>query len=405
MTRGTAASRRKGAVGVSQRVNADAFGRLRVSEPDLLFDSQMEYDEQPFYWHTDTNEGGSISHRGDDSTLDLSVTETVGSRVIRQTKQFFPYRPGKSQLFDGTAVFGDHVNGVRYRFGYFDSYDGAFFERGPDGTLAFVIRKGGSDNRKVQSQWNRDKFDGKGPSGISLHSEKAQILALDMQWLGVGRVRFGFDIEGLWEAHEFRHANRVNTTYMRTANLPCRYEIEQVDGGSAASMQQICCAVSSEGGVEGYGIPFATSNGTTVLSVQNERPVISIRPKTAFKTLNNNVYIALEELSIWSELTSHWKLVYNGSLTDDEFNSVDDDSAMEYDVAATAIDGGTVIACGYATSAGSGLKKGGSLETALGRYPLTPNFDYSEANMLSVVMDTITGNGDAAAAFNWRELR
>jgi hypothetical protein len=60
-------------------------------------------------------------------------------------------------------------------------------------TAEMVIRKGGVDNEIVpQSQWNVDRLDGTGPSKVNIDFTKSQIFVTDYQWLGVGRVRFGF---------------------------------------------------------------------------------------------------------------------------------------------------------------------------------------------------------------------
>jgi hypothetical protein len=47
-----------------------------------------------------------------------------------------------------------------------------------------------------QTNWNIDKLDGTGISGITLDISKAQILWMDIEWLGLGTVRIGFVING-----------------------------------------------------------------------------------------------------------------------------------------------------------------------------------------------------------------
>jgi hypothetical protein len=83
------------------------------------------------------------------------------------------------------------------------------------------------DTRVPQSEWNLDKGDGTGPSGFKLNINKIQMAYMDYSWYGAGKVRFGFkDNKGhVKYFHEFLHNNRMDEAYMRSGNLPARYEI------------------------------------------------------------------------------------------------------------------------------------------------------------------------------------
>jgi len=92
-------------------------------------------------------------------------------------------------------------------------------------TTSAVITKT-VDTRIPQSQWNIDKADGSGPSGYNLDIHKIQMVYLDYSWYGAGKIRFGFkDTKGhVKYVHEFIHNNRLNEAYMRSGNIPARYE-------------------------------------------------------------------------------------------------------------------------------------------------------------------------------------
>ena len=111
-------------------------------------------------------------------------------------------------------------------------------------TLSFVLRSNSiptpgtpSDTRTVnQADWNGDKLDGTGPSGITLDVTKTQILWMDFEWLGVGSVRCGFIInEQYIVCHTFNNANDITSVYMSTAILPVRYEITSTSAISACT--------------------------------------------------------------------------------------------------------------------------------------------------------------------------
>jgi hypothetical protein len=81
--------------------------------------------------------------------------------------------------------------------------------------------------RTPQSQFNRDTIDGNGPSGFKFDPTKMQMIGLQYTWYGAGFVDFmmrGGD--GNWVyAHRYKQNNINDEAYMRTGNMPVRYEI------------------------------------------------------------------------------------------------------------------------------------------------------------------------------------
>ena len=79
----------------------------------------------------------------------------------------------------------------------------------------------------AQSNWSIDKADGNGPSGFNLDINNIQMVYIDYSWYGAGKIRFGFkDTKAhVKYVHEFIHNNKINEAYMRTGNVPARYEV------------------------------------------------------------------------------------------------------------------------------------------------------------------------------------
>lgn len=232
---------------------SDAFGRLRTSAPYTLFDSSHRYEDNG-RWATFTANGGSTSHNTNESSILMSVTGS-GSKVYRETKRVFSYQPGKSLFVLNSFVFAPQATGLRQRVGFFGANNGVFLEN--DGTGNFIVLRTNvsgtpSDSNKVaQTNWNVDKFDGNGPSGVVLDTSKANLMWMDVEWLGVGDIRFGFVVDGKFHvAHQFHNTNVITSVYMTTSTLPIRYEIENVSATASATMKQICSTVMSEGGYE-----------------------------------------------------------------------------------------------------------------------------------------------------------
>ena len=93
-------------------------------------------------------------------------------------------------------------------------------------TSGVVITKT-EDTKVTQSNWSIDKADGNGPSGFNLDINNIQMVYIDYSWYGAGKIRFGFkDTKAhVKYVHEFIHNNKINEAYMRTGNVPARYEV------------------------------------------------------------------------------------------------------------------------------------------------------------------------------------
>ena len=339
--------------------NTDAFGRLRVSQPYTLFDSSNRYaiDNQ---FDTSVITGGSTSFLTNEASVAMINTTASGAEVVRQSYRVFPYQPGKSLLCLATFQAATAKTNLRQRIGYFSTQNGVYFQVN-NTTNSFVLRTyiGGSvddTTRKVdQSAWNGDKLDGTGASGLTLDLTHPQILWMDFEWLGVGSVRCGFIINGVYiVCHTYNTANVYGSSvYMTTATLPVRYEITNTGATSATStLKQICSSVVSEGGFEQTSIDH-TARRTAIFNNIDTTflPIISIRlASTALgavvlpnriqflPTTNQNYEIAL---------------IKNTTLTTASWVAVPSDANVEYDVTAATMSGGTICQTDYVTASGS----------------------------------------------------
>ena len=342
--------------------STDAFGRLQVAEPYTLFDSQNRFatDNQ---FDTALTGTGTTSFLTNEAAVNMEVTGGGVGSVVRQSYRSMPYQPGKGLLVLATFVMSDSTSAnLTQRVGYFNSENGVFFQK-VGSTLSFVLRSyvtgSASDARTVnQSSWNGDKLDGTGPSGITLDPTKAQILWMDFEWLGVGSVRCGFIINGIFYlCHTFNNANIISNVYMTTATLPMRYEIISVTAAVAASMKQICSTVISEGGYEQASIDHVARRTTvlgTINTAANFLPVVSIRlaaGRTGAVVIPNRI-----QFQPTTNQNYELALIKNPTLTGATFAAtVPSDSNVEFDVAATAISAaGTIVQTGYISSSGGG---------------------------------------------------
>jgi len=401
--------------GGQSSVSNDAFGRLRISQPLTLFDSSHRYADNGL-WATSTANGGSSSFSANEGLVNLNVTTTSGSKVYRETTKVFSYQPGKSLLVLNTFVFNTAKENLSQRCGYFGDDNGIYVELA-DSTLSFVERSfvTGSltETRVAQSSWNLDKLDGSGPSGLTLDITKAQIFWMDIEWLGLGTVRLGFVIDGIFIAcHAFHHANIITSTYITTATLPLRYEIENTGTtASNSTLKQVCSTVISEGGYELRGAQQAIgTNITTPIDLTTAGtlyPLISIRLKTSPDRLDAiAILTALSLIGITNNASYNWKVVAGGTTTGGTWTSAGTNSSVEYNSTGTGFTLGTArtLASGYTIGANQGSTPIDILKEALFTFQLERNSFTSTPYELTLTAASDTNGAEIHASLDWEEI-
>ena len=404
----------KGGVGISldgTGISSDAFGRLRVSNPFTLFDSSHRYQDNAL-WNSSTATGGAVSFNTNQGLVDLTVTAASGSKVLRETTKVFSYQPGKSLLVLNTFVFAGAKTNLRQRAGYFGTDNGIYLELN-NSTLSFVERSlsTGTTTTVNQADWNGDKLDGSGTSGFTLDISKAQIMWMDIEWLGLGTVRVGFVINGQFiTCHSFHHANLITSTYITTASLPLRIEIENTGATSGSStLKQVCSTVISEGGYQLYGAQKAA--GTVITAPYNMAvagtyyPIVSIR----LKSTRLDAIAILTALSVLPATTGNynWRMLAGATTSGGSWSDPGSDSSVEYKINGTSVSGGRILASGFISQSNQSNPAVDILKEALFRFQLERNTFTSTAFEIAIVAaaQTIGGGGsNIFASMDWEEI-
>ena len=135
---------------------------------------------------------------------------------------------GRQTAFTSQLVPGDFVviKGMSYRVHSIESDTRMQILPEYRGATTRTVMSKTQDLRIPQSQWNIDRLDGTGPSGYVLDQTRMQMFYVDYSWYGAGFVRWG--VRGpngnVLYFHKLQN-NNVNTeAYMRSGNLPARYE-------------------------------------------------------------------------------------------------------------------------------------------------------------------------------------
>ncbi len=396
----------------------DAFGRLRVAAPrNELELSYVRRDGNSAQETTETSGAGSITL--DPSAPFKTLAVTGGGDLARvQTRERGVYQPGVSLLTYNTGVLneGSNAAGATCRLGYFDADDGLFFEHRGNGAAgtAYVVRRSSAtgapvDEAVAQSAWNLDKLDGSGSSGLLANWAKAQIFVIDLEWLSVGRVRLGLNIHGVTiYVHEFLAANLLALPYMNLASQPCR--AEALSSAGAGSMTHICSSVCAEGGApEPFGRAFAATRATSLRTLTTtESPLMALRLKSGGQ--NPKVQVRLDVATVL--VTTGGNVVFRlymfrdvaaGTvLTGSSFVSADPESAVEFDVASTAVAtaGGALLRAPFVSNNNDYalVELGRELVNGV----LTTNLA-GVSDLLVLSGETFSGNESTTASMAWKE--
>jgi len=402
--------------------NLDPFSRLRTSSAISQLESKFTHDTQPYLHEDLTVGGGTITHVFSEAAVAMAVGTASGDRVVRESHRYVPYVPGNGLICVATGLLGPAKTNVVSRIGIFNDNNGCFFERNATDIRA-VIRSNTSGtasdaNFATQANWNLDKLNGSGPSGITLNADLAQIFVIDYQWLGLGRVRFGFDFGGhVVYVHEFSGANSNTVVYMRRPTLPVRYEIVNTGTPSpltASTMKQICYSAKIEGPPIIPGVSFEVHNSpTSLIAVTTRVPILALRLANTYKGNINRRQLRVQGIALYTKTNDcffefgHIHSDYT-STTGGSWVAVDTNSAAEVNTGITAITGGTqhsvnpfYIAVGQGQSS---LSLQANLDITSGHTWVNQNIDSTKSEIAVIWATSMSNTANVSAAFIFDEI-
>jgi len=162
--------------------------------------------------------------------------------------QYSSYVQGTNTRFRKQLTVGDQITirGAHYKVNQINNDTEMYISPAYKAQTVTSARYLKMETIKVpQSQWNIDKMDGTGPSGYILNPARMQMVYIDYTWYGAGFIRFGFRATdgNIYYCHKMPNNNTNTEAYMRSGNLPARYEAVNeptkfarlVSGGTAIS--------------------------------------------------------------------------------------------------------------------------------------------------------------------------
>jgi len=207
-----------------------------------------------------------------------------------------------------------------------------------------------------QSEFNLDRLDGTGPSGYDLDITKMQMIGMQWSWYGAGFIDFmlrGSDGNYVF-VHRIRNSNVNTEAYMRTGNMPVRYEV--INEGAIGKLRQSITSTQTtiplidatsfpnESGIvyiENELIAFSGKSGNVLTGCTRAAPLVNFVGgaqrtfRAAAATVHEvNTGVILISNTI-SPIISHWG---SAMLTDGRF---DEDRGYLFNYASTGIQAST----------------------------------------------------------------
>lgn len=389
-------------------VQHTSLNRRKVSTSRQTFFNTFQYNKDPLIWDeatTGTAESVFDEYAGG---LFLTVGNSAGDEIVRQTRNVVRYIPGSANEAIFVVRLNEFEPGIRKRFGVFDEDNGVYFEKGVDDYYVAIRRNtptGLNERRVKRADWNVDRLDGTGPSGLTLQETSMQMFAIEYEWYGAGVVEFKLVFDNnAYPLHRFNSGNIEDLPWSNTPFVPMRFELTNVDGvvGDHQILQG-SSAVNAEGSAGPLGREENVTTpltGITVSTANEFRPVLSIRLRP--DRLRGVILPLQFQLAALDNSAIFYKITRDAQLVGADFQPLGANSFADFDISATDFTDGEPIQTGYISPSSQGQTFGFPEDTILqlGRNDLgtTPqNF--------TILAASISANKEVFASLSWVEVR
>jgi hypothetical protein len=389
-------------------VQHTATNRRKVSNYEITEFNTFQYTKDPLIWDEEITGTASSTLDTYEATLVLSVGTTTGDRIERQTKRVLPYIPGRENEVIMHFKLNAQQPGIVKRLGILDERSGIYFE--DDGTTYnVVLRKttsgGTTETRIARANWNGDKLDGTGGSGITIDFTKFQTLVIEYNWF-TGHAEIKFIIGNYSHPiHQFEFNNSEDAVITNTPFLPIKWDIHNTTGVSGTHTLEISSyATLSEAGSVPLGVKNTVTTplvGVKCTDALTYYPILSIRLRS--DRIKGIVLPLAFQVAALDNAPIFYKVLLNPSLTGATTWDSYDDTHVEYNTDATAlIEGDYTITAGYISPTGQGGLINLNTESAfqIGRENMGTTSD-----VVTIAAASVSGNKDIYAALSWIEVR
>lgn len=254
-----------------------------------------------------------------------------------------------------------------------------------------------------QEDFNYDKLDGTGKSGMEIDITRGNVYQIEFQWLGFGAITFSVEDPNTGEFIKFHQIKYANNNTNVSTDIPS-FPFE----ASLASLGSTTSATNYLGSVQLFTnedngknlLSYSKSSLKTVSASSTTNLLYLLNPRS-FRGYNSQVLMRIKKIGLATDLgkLGSVKLILNpatvsASTTADYKNNqfVDDGSSVAiFDTTSSTYTGGTVV-----------------LNISMGKTDsiiLQEDIDLEPTESLLFVITTTTGGGgDAEVSVVWEEI-
>jgi hypothetical protein len=343
----------------------------------------------------------------DTGRLRLQTGTNAAGSAIASSVRPVAYRPGQgvtarfTPIWTTAAASSRQIAGMGTPTdGYFVGYNGVDF--------GICHRLAGVDAWVTQANWNGDKCNGSGASGLTLDHTKGNVWQIKYPYLGHGNIRvYVLDpTTSLWIlAHTIRYANA--SALPQLTNPMLSFRAEAVNTGNTSNLiSYVTCAAAFIDGVREYlGPAFGWDSGKS--SITAETNLLSIRNATTVNGVPNRGLIRLRQISYSSDANSGYATIrirrgatvggtpsfaaVSGTIAGGGATLTNAQSTASVDTAGTTATGGTVQWNAVCFNDSAGV------------IDLTPFNIFISPGETITISGAATNSSTQAVAVNWNE--
>lgn len=406
-----------GSLNVKLPTVTDMTNRVRIAGPNKVLENVWQYDLQPRLWSTSTTGGGTASgpSQKDPAYAQLATTTASGDKVVLRTKRFLVYQPFRTHVLTMAMILGPGKTNLVKRFGQYTNFNGWYFEHNGDSFYVGYRNNsfeptGTIDTKIERADWNVDRLDGTGPSGLDIDDVLGNSLTfvIEYVWHGTQGIRYEIEyFDKLYPVHEVIWSATDVKPFSRSALLPINYEIENT--GAVASSSTMLVGPTSfniEGGEERVGSVFSIGNGATGVTASSTtvpNNIIAIRPKLQINSINNRGSITPIAFQIFTDADIYYEIKLQAVATNGTWTSVDSTSITEYSTDVTTLSfSGYTIGSGYVTGSNN---RAGNIAASFEDLEFVSIDTLNGAAQLAIIIQAykISGNAVVRASLKWKE--
>lgn len=325
-----------------------AFGDLRATNLTPMAGWTFNYNINSDYIVTTTANSGTVTQGDSMAILSTSTTNNGSAKIA--TRKVLRYSPGLGGLARFTAVFTTGVASSQQIIGLGDDPDGFFF--GYNGTDFSILRiQNSSLNWTSQANWNVDKMDGTGSSGMTLDPTKGNVYTIQYQWLGFGVINFYITSNTTGEpilVHSIHYPNAYTVPSVYNPSFPLTAKVTNSGNTSNIVLKTPSAMAFCEG--DGYSQAIITRNSASAslsLTTPTNQNVLTLLNTSTFSGKTNRTRVRLDFVSTSNESAkaTTFKLIRNATfgtaLTYTAINA--NTSVIQYSSTSTSATGGIQI--------------------------------------------------------------